>query len=113
MLIRIDPDSNQPIYLQISNAIEARIEDGTIRGGERLPPARSLSSLLGVNMHTVLKAYAELQTRSLVEMHRGRGGVVVGGLPDIARLARQLVVAARRRGLDRGDVEALITEAWR
>jgi len=113
MLIRIDPESDQPIYLQIARAIEAQIEDGSLRPGDRLPPARPLSSSLGINMHTVLRAYSELQARSLVEMRRGRGGVVVGDEADVGQLARQLVVAAKRRGMDLQDVDALITEAWR
>lgn len=113
MLIRIDPGSVQPIYLQIARAIEGQIDDGTFRPGDRLPPARSLSASLGINMHTVLRAYSDLQNRSLVEMRRGRGGVVVGDEPDIGRLARQLVVAAKRRGMDHHEVENLITDAWR
>ncbi len=113
MLIRIDPTSDHPIYLQIAGAIEGQIEAGTVLPGERLPPARSLSASLGINMHTVLRAYSELQTRSLVEMRRGRGGVVVGDQPDVGRLARQLVVAAKTRGMDHRDVEKLITDVWR
>ncbi len=113
MLIRIDPSSDQPIYLQIATAIQGQIEDGSLLPGDRLPPARSLSASLGVNMHTVLRAYSDLQDRSLVEMRRGRGGVVVGEPPDIGRLARQLVVAAKRRGMDHRQVEILITDAWR
>ncbi len=113
MLIRIDPSSDQPIYLQIALAIEGQIGDGTFLPGDRLPPARSLSASLGINMHTVLRAYSELQTRSLVEMRRGRGGVVVGDEPDLGRLARQLVVAAKRRGMGAQEVEDLIKKAWR
>lgn len=113
MLIRIDPRSEQPIYLQIANSIEGHIGSGSPGPGERLPSARSLSASLGINMHTVLRAYAELQSRSLVEMRRGRGGVVVRGRPPVEQLAQRLVVAARESGMGRDEVAALITEAWR
>ena len=66
MLIRIDPGSDQPIYLQIAKSIETQIEGGALRAGERLPSARSLSASLGINMHTVLKAYLNDTERARV-----------------------------------------------
>ncbi len=113
MLIRIDPGSDQPIYLQIAKSIETQIEGGALRAGERLPSARSLSASLGINMHTVLKAYAELQDRSLVEMRRGRGGVVVSETTGIDVMARELVGTAKRRGMTQDEVQRLIWDAWR
>jgi hypothetical protein len=47
-----------------------------------------------------------------VEMRRGRGGVVVGGGPNLERAARQLVSVARRSGLSRGDLDGLIDSMW-
>ncbi len=112
MLIRIDPGSDQPIYLQIAAAIESQIEEGALQAGDRLPSARSLSSSLGINMHTVLKAYAHLRESSRVVMRRGRGGVVVRDSPDIEKVARQLVSAARSQGITRVELGELIEEVW-
>jgi len=113
MLIRIDPRSDRPIYLQIASAIESQIEGGGLSTGDRLPPARSLSASLGGSMHTVHKAYSHLQEESLVEMRRGRGGVVVGKLPDLDRLAERLVSVAERSGMTRDELDMLIEAKWR
>ena len=70
MLVRLDPRMGKPIYLQIADSIASQIESGSLGPGSRLPSARSLGESLGVNMHTVLKAYSELDQRALVEMRR-------------------------------------------
>jgi GntR family transcriptional regulator len=113
MLVRLDPGADTPIYLQIAESVAAHIDAGRVRSGERLPSARSLAKSLGVNMHTVLKAYSELEGRGLVEMRRGRAGVVVTEGADPRVFARQLVSLARRQGMKRADVVHLIEEVWR
>jgi GntR family transcriptional regulator len=113
MLIRIDPNVDRPIYLQIASAIEDQIAMGSLSVGDRLPSARDLSSSLGINMHTALKAYAHLQECSLVEMKRGRGGVVVSKAADVERSARQLVSIARTRGWSRAQLMELVEQVWR
>jgi DNA-binding transcriptional regulator YhcF (GntR family) len=112
MTIRIDPGSEEPIYAQIAAALEGQIVAGVVAQGDRLPSARALAMTLGVNMHTVLRAYSRLRERSLVEMRRGRGGVVVGGGLDLERAARQLVSEARRIGLSKSDLDGLIDSLW-
>ncbi len=112
MLIRLDPRSSEPIYLQIANEVAGQVESGALSAGDRLPAARSLGQTLQVNMHTVLKAYSALETRGLVEMRRGRGGVVVAKTADARAAAMQLVSAARRTGMDRSEVSRLVDEVW-
>lgn len=112
MLVRLDPRSDSPIYLQIADSIASQIDGGALRAGERLPSARSLGERLGVNMHTVLKAYSELERRGMVEMRRGRGGVVVSDGVDPRLFARQLVGSAKRQGMRRADVVSMIDEIW-
>ncbi|MFZ0625544.1 MAG: GntR family transcriptional regulator [Acidimicrobiia bacterium] len=112
MLVSVDPDGDQAIYLQISADIESQVSEGKLEPGERLPSARSLAASLGVNMHTVLKAYSHLQDLGLVELRRGRGGAVVRPAPDVARLVGDLVDAARGAGLTAEELQSLIEEAW-
>ena len=112
MTIRIDPGSEVPIYAQIASAVEAQIVAGVVARGDRLPSARALATTLGVNMHTVLRAYSQLRELSLVEMRRGRGGVVVADGPNPEVVARQLVSAARRSGLSKSDLDGLIDSMW-
>ncbi len=113
MLIRISPGSDRAIYIQIASALEEQISSGILKAGDRLPSARSLSSSLEVNMHTVLKAYSHLQERSLVDMRRGRGGVIVADAPDMEQAARQLVSLARRKGLTMTEVAEFVERAWK
>lgn len=63
-------------------------------------------------MHTVLKAYSELESQGQVQMRRGRGGVIVSPEADLSSLARKLVESARRRGWSRTRVTDLIEEVW-
>jgi DNA-binding transcriptional regulator YhcF (GntR family) len=113
MLVRLEPRSSDPIYLQIADSIAGHIDSGSLKAGERLPAARSLGETIGVNMHTVLKAYSELERRQLVEMRRGRAGVVVQGEVDLRRIARMLVSAAKRQKLERAEVTRLVDDVWR
>lgn len=113
MIVRLDPRSDNPIYLQIADSIAELIESGSLPSGERLPSARSLAESLGVNMHTVLKAYAELERRSMVEMRRGRAGVVVREQADLSGMARALVQSAKRTGMSKGDLIDIVSGAWK
>jgi GntR family transcriptional regulator len=112
VLLRLDTRSDLPIYAQIIRAIRSQIEAGSLRPGTQLPSARSLAVSLNINLHTVLRAYSELQTDGLVEMRRGRGGVVVVGGDALASQVRRLVEAARRSGVTRDRLTAMVEEAW-
>lgn len=112
MIVRLDPRSDKPIYLQIAESIAELIDTGALRSGERLPSARTLGDSLGVNMHTVLKAYAQLESRSMVEMRRGRAGVVVRDQTNLSGMASALVQTAKRRGVSREHLIDIVKGAW-
>ncbi len=113
MLVRLKPGSSNPIYMQIADSIAGHIESGSLQTKERLPAARSLGGTIGVNMHTVLKGYSELERRRLVEMRRGRGGVVVSGDADLREMTGALVSVAKRQELTKADVTQLLDDMWR
>ena len=73
MIVRIDHKLEEPLYLQIRSQIVAAIARGELVSGQALPSIRSLASDLGVNLHTVNKAYAVLRDEGYVLM-RGRSG---------------------------------------
>jgi GntR family transcriptional regulator len=112
VLVRIDPRSDRPIYLQIARSIAHQIDGGALGAEKRLPSARALGASLKVNMHTVLKAYAHLQEEGYVEMKRGRGGVHVSRTPGIERAAKELATTAKRQGMTRSELTNLIGEVW-
>ena len=113
MLIRLDSSSDKPIYRQIAESVAESIEQGAVGPGERLPSARSLAGTLDVNMHTVLRAYSQLEEWGMVEMRRGRGGVVVSPESSLRNLVTTLVAQARRQKIDKRDVVEMLEEAWR
>lgn len=88
MLIRIDQASPEPVYLQIRDRIVAAIARGELVASDRLPSVRALASDLGVNLHTVNKAYAVLRDEGFLTM-RGRAGAVVSDFRRTASPERQ------------------------
>ena len=71
-MLAVDGALEEPLYLQIRNQIVAGIATGELEPGQALPSVRSLASDLGINLHTVNKAYAVLRDEGYVRM-RGRG----------------------------------------
>jgi GntR family transcriptional regulator len=112
MLVKVDHAADAPLYAQIAAEIRSAIARGEVAEGERLPAARTLANALGVNMHTVLRAYAQLKEEGLVQMRQGTGAVVrKGGRKSAGRVEAvvgRLVQHARRQGLSRDDLLALI-----
>lgn len=76
MIISIDFNSNEAIYIQLRNQIIIGIAQAQIKDGESLPSVRQLADELGVNMHTVNKAYALLKDDGYLTLDRRRGAVV-------------------------------------
>lgn len=91
--MRIDPASPVPPFEQVRSQVAARIADGTLVVGTRLPTVRALADDLGLAVNTVARAYRELEAAGLVET-RGRAGTVVSPAGD--RLAERLQVAAQQ-----------------
>jgi len=114
--VRIDPESDAPLFAQIAASVRADAAAGRLRAGERLPAARDIASALGVNVHTVLHAYQDLRDEGLLELRRGRGAVVTGqveALQDLHHDIQDLVARARAAGLSPDALAALVKEAGR
>ncbi len=76
MFIQLDFESEIPIYEQLKNEIVIGIAKKQLSPGERLPSVRSLASDIGINLHTVNKAYQQLKQEGYLLIHRQRGVVV-------------------------------------
>ena len=113
MLIKVDAGSSEPLFAQIGAQVRAAIATGRVAEGDRLPPARELAEALGVNMHTVLRAYGDLRDEGLVDMRRKRGVIVRAAGDQRARLlelARDLVSEATKQGLSKTELRKLVEE---
>ena len=76
MLLRPNPSSGVPIYLQLMEQVKHSIETGALRPGEQLPGIRPLAEELVINPNTVAKAYRELEHEGVIELRHGAGAFV-------------------------------------
>src|SRR6476469_2970446 len=76
MLLRPNPSSGVPIYLQLMEQVKHNIETGALRPGEQLPGIRPLAEELVINPNTVAKAYRELEHEGIIELRHGAGAFV-------------------------------------
>ncbi|MBD5137191.1 MAG: GntR family transcriptional regulator [Lachnospiraceae bacterium] len=76
MLITIDFNSDEAIYMQLRNQIIVAIAMERIREGDTLPSVRQLADNIGINMHTVNKAYSVLRQDGIVKLDRRHGAIV-------------------------------------
>ena len=76
MILKIDFNSDEAIYIQLRNQIIMGIATDMIREGDTLPSVRQMADHIGINMHTVNKAYSVLRQEGFVKLDRRRGAVV-------------------------------------
>jgi len=112
-MLRVKVDRGDPalLHAQVAADIRRAIADGEALPGERLPPARDLAAVLGVNTNTVLRALRQLRDEDLLEFQRGRGiQVARGAVPKSVVLtkAQELVHLARREGYRKAELLKLI-----
>jgi GntR family transcriptional regulator len=105
-------DRGDPTLLheQVAAEIRRAISNGEAKPGERIPQARDLASVLGVNTNTVLRALRLLRDEGLLEMGRGRAITVTGTPGESALIAKikELTELARHQGYRRDELIALI-----
>ncbi|MGW4645850.1 GntR family transcriptional regulator [Kitasatospora sp. NPDC004289] len=115
----IDRHSGLSPYLQIVEQTKRALRLGVLRPGDQLPTAREVVEATAINPNTVLKAYRELEREGLVDSRRGVGTFVRRSLAKPETVAASAlheeladwVRRAREAGLDREDVEAVVTTA--
>ena len=117
MILTLDLSSDQPLFLQIADAVKRSLVHGELAAGDALPPGRELAAVLDVSLETVQRAYRQLADDGLVTSRVGRGTRIVEPV-DLDRLGvdslvRELVERARRMGLARERLLQLVDEGYR
>ncbi len=110
MLTKVDRSDPALLHEQVAGEIRRAIAEGEAHPGERLPPARDMAAVLGVNTNTVLRALRDLRDEGLLEFRRGHG-VSVAGTPErgaVLAKARELLQFARRNGYRREELIEMI-----
>ena len=108
---QVDPNDPTFLHEQVAAEIRRAIADGEAAPGERLPPARDLAKVLGVNTNTVLRSMRQLRDEGLVEFRRGHGITVSGEAPARSALisrVRDLVQYARVQGYQPDELIQII-----
>lgn len=111
--LEIDSSSPVPLHEQVAAAIRRAIADGEAVPGERLPPARDLATVLGVNANTVLRALRTLRDEGLLEFRRGRGVTVADAAPGrsvVINKARELVTLGRDQGYGLDELDQIMRQ---
>lgn len=89
MYIQIEPQSDVPIYEQVTRQIIEGIARGEMKPGDTLPSVRNLAADLGVNMHTVNKSYHELEEKGIITI-RAKSGAIIRSEEERALTSEQL-----------------------
>ena len=118
MLIEIDFNSDEAIYVQLQNQIIMGIAMNLIREGDSLPSVRQLADTVGINMHTVNKAYAILKQEGFIQLDRRRGAVIAidmdkaRALLEMREQLRVLLARGRCKNISEEEVHALVNEIY-
>jgi DNA-binding transcriptional regulator YhcF (GntR family) len=117
MLLKLNPGSEVPIYLQLRNQIVVGIASGELRPGENLPPVRQLAADIGINLHTTNKAYSILKSEGFITLKPQKGAVIRDRiiqtekyLGDLKEQLLPIIAEASCRGLSDGDFQSLCSD---
>ena len=118
MYLEIDFNSDEAIYIQLCNQIIMGIATSVIHEGDSLPSVRRLADTIGVNMHTVNKAYSVLKREGYISLDKRRGAVIsldIDKLEELQVMKRQLQIVLARgccKNISRQEVHELVDEIF-
>ena len=118
MLIEIDFNSDEAIYMQVRNQIILGIATAEIREGDPLPSVRQMAQAVGINMHTVNKAYSLLRQEGFIQLDRRKGAVValdidkIKAVEEMKQQLRIVLAQGRCKAISRDEVHELVDEIF-
>ena len=117
-MIKIDFQSDEALYIQLRNQIILGIATSTLREGDVLPSVRQLAEDIGINMHTVNKAYSVLRQEGFVTIDRRRGAIVsldvdkLQSLDEMQKNLRVLLAKGRCKNITRQEIHDMVDEIF-
>ncbi len=118
MIIEIDFNSSEAIYMQLRNQIILGIATSQLQEGESLPSVRQLADHIGINMHTVNKAYTVLKQEGFLKLDRRKGAVIaldvdkMRALETMRQELKVMLAWGRCKDISREEVHRLIDEIY-
>ena len=118
MIVEIDFNSEEALYIQLINQIIIGIATDQIREGDTLPSVRQLADNIGIDMHTVNKAYSVLKQEGFLRVDRRRGAVIAldtDKMRTISEMRRDLSVILARgvcKNVSREEVHNLVDSIY-
>jgi DNA-binding transcriptional regulator YhcF (GntR family) len=118
MIWQIDFESDEAIYMQLLNQIIIGIAADMIHEGDSLPSVRQLADNIGINMHTVNKAYGILRQEGFIKLDRRRGAVIAldaDKIRAIQQMRQEMIVLLARgicKGVSREEVHEVVDEVY-
>lgn len=118
MIIEIDFNSSEALYIQLRNQIILGIATNRFREGDSLPSVRQMAETIGINMHTVNKAYTVLKQEGYLKVDRRKGAVIAVDLDKIQameELHKELKVVLAKsscRNISKEEIHALIDDIY-
>ena len=118
-LIEIDFNSEEAFYIQLRNQIIVGIATNQYHEGDMLPSVRQLADQIGINMHTVNKAYSVLKQEGFIKLDRRKGAVIavdIDKLQALEEMQQELRVILARgccKNISRDEVHGLVDKIFR
>lgn len=118
MIIELDFNSDEALYIQLHNQIIVGIATTRLKEGDALPSVRQLAEMVGINMHTVNKAYTILKQEGYVKVDRRKGAVIavdidkIQAVENMRKELRVLLAKGSCKNISRQEVHALIDEIY-
>lgn len=118
MIIEIDFNSDEALYMQLRNQIILGIAASRFHEGDALPSVRQLADTIGINMHTVNKAYTVLKQEGFVKVDRRKGAVIALDLNKIRAMEEMkqdlwvILAKARCKNISRSEIHELVDDLY-
>lgn len=116
MIIKLEPQSEVAIYIQLMNQIIVGVANGNLKSGDALPSVRSLAADLGINMHTVNKSYHELEKKGIIRIVPKSGAVINPisemkiNIDEVSDKMNPLIAEAVLSGISKDEIKGLVEE---